>query len=280
MNLSDRLADNYRTQSAASAEKTAAAIRGLWYRHMPYGATVTEGYEAWIKPATQVLIKGRAEQAAFARTYYRAMRRLELPGSASHMVQPLPPTDPEVVRSSLYFIAFLDGRPPGEKLDDIPMEHLMRPEQMSLISGSVVRHAMNGGRHQIKTAIDNDPADFKGYYRQLGADPCGFCALLGTRHDYGAGSFDESDARFEGPGEAKVHDACHCTMRPYFVQPALSPMHHQAEDMWKGVNADLGPKVDNKTKINEFSKRWRKAKEAAEVSATLEPDDGAEGLVA
>lgn len=275
---SDILTLAYRNKSASAGEVTASAVRALWIQAVSSAATAQDAYDAWIDKATAIIVRGRKEQAALARTYYGAMRRIEQPNSPRYTPKPLPEPDEKPIRSSLFYVAFLDGRPP-EDLKDYPIrEEGLRDERISVISGSVVRQAMNGGRLQIKTALDDDPAQFRGYYRQLGADPCGFCALLGTRHDYGENSFDESDARFEGPGECKVHDECHCTMRPYWMQPALSEDHIMADELWGKVKKQF-PGMNNKQLINEYGTQWREIR-AARKAGTMNEDRQPEGLSA
>jgi len=273
----DVLALGHRNLSGDAAEKVATAIRALWLRHSTGKRSAEEFYEQWLADSSVILTRAWAEQAKLARAFYMNLRRLEAPYAPTFIPPALPEVSQKVIRDSLYYIAFVEGRPAGEPLSAYPVEEFARDERLSLISGSVVKHAMNGGRLQIKHALDTDPADFRGYFRQLGPDPCGFCALLGTRHDYGKDSFKESDARFEGPGECKVHDQCHCTMRPYWAAPALTEAHQRADDLWKQISQKYAA-LDNKGRISEFSKAWREQREAG--AGRVNQDRSAKGRVA
>lgn len=275
---SEVLTDGYKAKSAGLAEQTALAIRALWLRRAPYAKTAEEFYKEWLADAAPLLTRAWAEQATLARAYYTGLRRIEAPGARTYAPKALPTVDQKVVRDSLYYMAFLEGRPDGEPLKDYPLaEEATRDERLSMISGSVVKHAMNGGRIQIKTALDNDPANFRGYFRVLGADPCGFCALLATRHDYGKDSFEESDARFEGLGECKVHDECHCTLRPYWAAPALTETHVRADELWGQVKKKF-PGRSNKQLISEYSKMWREQQDAR--TATVDESRASKGRAA
>ena len=276
--LTDILATAYKDQSVALAEQATTTVRNLWLRHASAAQTPKDLYDGWIDGAVSAVISARRQQAALARAYYRSTRSAEVPAAIGYIPATLPDIDREVVRSSLFYMAFLEGRPAGEDFNDYPLkEEALRPERMSLIGGSATRHVMNGGRQQIKRALDHDPAVFRGYCRILGEDPCGFCALLGTRHDYGAESFDESDARFEGPGDCKVHDECHCVLRPYFVEPALSDQNSKAEEIWSRVRNLPG---DNKAKIRQFEALWDEYKRQRATDARLGAGHAPKGLVA
>lgn len=75
--------------------------------------------------------------------------------------------------------------------------------------GAATRHALAGGRSNLARSLQ--VRTDVGYYRVARAGCCSFCALLMSRGAvYGPDSFDESDPRFLGNGEIKVHDHCHC----------------------------------------------------------------------
>lgn len=76
-------------------------------------------------------------------------------------------------------------------------------------AGAATRHALAGGRSNLAQSLQ--ARTDVGYYRVARAGACSFCAMLMSRGAvYGPDSFDESDPRFVGRGEIKVHDHCHC----------------------------------------------------------------------
>jgi hypothetical protein len=125
-----------------------------------------------------------------------------------------------------------------------------------VVEGSALRHAANGGRAALDQTRQADPVAV-GYYRQTKADPCYFCAMLASRGVvYKEGSFDESDARFEGDGKAKVHDHCVCFNRPvYMKNVGLPDTNVRAASLWSELTGKdrqgepLGPVI-------EFRRRW------------------------
>lgn len=88
-------------------------------------------------------------------------------------------------------------------------------------SGAASRHVLNGGRSTSLTLVQNDKVAL-GYVRVTDSNPCAFCAMLASRGivRYGrkAEAFAESDARFIGPGQVKVHDHCACALVPVFSE--------------------------------------------------------------
>lgn len=96
------------------------------------------------------------------------------------------------------------------------------------------RHVADGGRLTIIQTAQEDPVSL-GYVRILNStDPCFFCTMLVSRGPvYKDDSFDLSDPRFIGPGDAKVHDHCHCTMRAVYSRSTDIPDDVKTyEDMW------------------------------------------------
>lgn len=95
------------------------------------------------------------------------------------------------------------------------------------VSGKATKIVADGGRRVIKDDVErgNGPV---GYARVVDADPCAFCAMLASRGvSYtgyladGAGlyrtdSFKDTNSRFVGKGDFKVHDGCQCTLEPVY----------------------------------------------------------------
>jgi hypothetical protein len=83
-----------------------------------------------------------------------------------------------------------------------------------MAGAAAARHAVNVSRD---SAIETAKADRRviGWVRVTSGRPCFFCAALASRGPvYQDDSFDESDPRFEGPGQHKVHDHCSGSLRP------------------------------------------------------------------
>lgn len=109
-----------------------------------------------------------------------------------------------------------------------------------MAGAAAARHAGDGSRDQVVNATQRDRRVI-GWVRVTSGRPCFFCAALASRGPvYQDDSFDESDARFEGAGQHKVHDHCSCSLRPVYSRsteewPALS---QQFEDEWKALSKE------------------------------------------
>jgi len=126
-----------------------------------------------------------------------------------------------------------------------------------MAGAAAARHAVNVSRD---SAIETARADRRviGWIRVTSGRPCFFCAALASRGPvYDDDSFDESDARFEGPGKHKVHDHCSCSLRPVTSRshdewPELS---QELEQRWK----DLSDETNRLHGRNPTMQDWRQA---------------------
>jgi hypothetical protein len=112
------------------------------------------------------------------------------------------------------------------------------------IASAVVRHAQAGGRETIYRATEEDRVAL-GWIRVTRAKPCAFCAMLASRglqyRSFKEGSFAESDARFVGDGDAKVHDGCGCSLKPVYAKnDPLVERTAEFADMWSRWGAGGG----------------------------------------
>jgi hypothetical protein len=98
-----------------------------------------------------------------------------------------------------------------------------RDESFVESSGAASRHVLTGGRQSLLTLVQGDMQAI-GWVRVTDGDPCAFCAMLASRGPvFKKGSFAESDPRFTGPGEVKVHDHCACTLEAVYARDQLWP---------------------------------------------------------
>lgn len=100
---------------------------------------------------------------------------------------------------------------------------LARDESFVEASGAATRHVLTGGRQSLLTLVEGDMKAI-GWIRVTDGDPCHFCSMLSSRGAvYKEDSFSQSDPRFHGPGEFKVHDSCACTMEMIYSRQAAWP---------------------------------------------------------
>lgn len=90
-----------------------------------------------------------------------------------------------------------------------------------------------------------------GYARFTDNKPCYFCGLLASQGAVylSKDAFKASDAKFHGPGTAKVHDHCRCSLRPVFTKSG--GMDERATyflNIWKESKPDRSRPGDTKEK--------------------------------
>lgn len=129
--------------------------------------------------------------------------------------------------------------------------------------GTATRIALDGGRTTTVETVKHDPVAL-GWYRVTDGNPCAFCALLASRpalkHQDGSlrrgalykqDSFEASNAKFDGPGEFKVHDHCGCSMAPMFSQNQELPKTSQ-------LAAEIYQQRGSGDALNAFRREWEK----------------------
>lgn len=208
------------------------------------------------------LLRQRRDFSAItARTYYQNFRKAER-GGDGFSLPAMTELNLQALETSLRVTGevALKKRIAGLPLtDDIPkltQQMLIKQaiEDTSVdISGAATRHVMNGGRDEIQSLVAED-REALGYIRVTDGDPCYFCAMLASRGPvYDDESFDQSDPRFIGAGEHKVHDHCGCGTEPVYDRKTKWPGKAKAaETAWIDLSRELG-RVPT---INDFRRRW------------------------
>lgn len=209
------------------------------------------------------LLRQRRDFSAIqARQYFQAFRQAELQRSEGFSMPAMTELDLPTLETSLRVtgeVALkkrIAGLPLGDDIPPLTKQLLIKQaitDTATDISGSATRHVMNGGRDELLNLVNED-REALGYIRVTDGDPCYFCAMLASRGPvYDDLSFDESDPRFIGPGEHKVHDHCGCGTEPVYDRKTRWPgKARAAETAWIDLSKELG-RVPT---INDFRKRW------------------------
>jgi hypothetical protein len=79
---------------------------------------------------------------------------------------------------------------------------------------------------------------------------------------YKEDSFDDSDPRFFGPGDAKIHDHCGGSLAPAYDR-TLSPELQKFKDLWESGKWDPAP---NRKGEPDVVLGWRQFYEAQRVA--------------
>ncbi|SHT52999.1 Uncharacterised protein [Mycobacteroides abscessus subsp. abscessus] len=95
-----------------------------------------------------------------------------------------------------------------------------------------------------------------GYARFTDNKPCYFCAMLASLGAFflSKDAFKASDKKFTGPGTAKVHDHCRCSLRPVFSKK--DDMDPRAKNFLKQWGEAQKKRKTGETDVNAFRREY------------------------
>lgn len=244
------LTQAFKTQQNREAAKVAALV-ALYYQQR-VNVEDPRSVERWLEIVIPRLISTSDSGARQAAEFFNVLRRLEAPGAAPYSPQAsLGMVDPGV-RKSLMAVGpgdYMNKAADIRRLDVSPQQAkalLAEAKQVTTakLAAAAVRHAQAGSRQTIHDNSERDRVAL-GYVRVTREDPCHFCAMLASRglryRAFKEGSFDMSDARFTGDGDAKVHDNCGCSLKPVYAEnDPLVARTEKFADMWSMWGAGGG----------------------------------------
>jgi len=241
----------YKAQQNREAAKIAAVV-ALYYKQR-VDPSSTQSVEDWLDLIIPPLIRTSDSGSNSAAQFYLALRRTELGVNAPAFTPEasLGVIDPGV-RKSLLAVGPYDYMNKAAQIETLkvgPQQKkalLAEAKQVTStkLAGATIRHAQAGSRQTIHDNVEADRVAL-GYVRVTKAKPCYFCAMLASRglryRAFKGDSFDLSDQRFTGDGDAKVHDNCGCSLKPVYSDN--DPMVKKTEafaDMWSRWGAGGG----------------------------------------
>lgn len=247
---SEQLTDTYKAQQTAEAAKIAALI-ALYYQTRVDPAD-QQSVEAWLALMIPRLIAASDTGAYRAAAFYQAARDADLARGDGFRALPTLGAIDDGVRKSLLVVGPYDYANKARAIELLKVSPAQqrallaqaKQETVKKVGAAAIRHAQAGSRNTI---IDNTERDkvALGWVRVTDGDPCYFCAMLASRglhyRAFKESSFDMSDPRFTGSGNAKVHDSCGCSMKPVYTKddPVLARTS-QFQDMWSMWGAGGG----------------------------------------
>jgi hypothetical protein len=248
---SANLTQAYKAQANREAAKIAALI-ALYYQQR-VDPRDSGSVARWLDIMIPRLIRTSDDGATRAAAFFDAIRRLEIgPNAPTYRADPIRGMVDEGVNKSLLTVGpydFMNKMKQIERLDVSPQQEkalIAEAKQVTTakIAAAVVRHAQAGGRQTVYENSNRDEVAL-GWVRVTRANPCYFCAMLASRglkyRAFKEDSFDLSDLRFTGEGDAKVHDNCGCSLKPVYTQD--DPMVEKTKpfgDMWSMWGAGGG----------------------------------------
>jgi hypothetical protein len=263
---------------AAVAQTAIGVIRimQLWWTSVD-PADLARTSSRWLETSVLTILAAQARTASIADAYTEQVRRLSIPGALPWKPPPLRPENPERIRKSLIFTGIhqtaeklaiteksLQGGQTDEERDSDQRTQQGRNAQLmseglARAAGSAIRLVTDAGQERIYDNVVSDPTAI-GWARTTKPGCCYFCAMLASRgFVYKEDSFSESDARFIGPGQHKVHDTCGCGLRPLYNQE--DPLPDRNEDL-----SDLWASEAARYSGQEAIKAFRRAYEASPLS--------------
>jgi len=281
----EELDEQHRLDQAANAAALLIALNATWEQVDP-GNLATTGVR-WLNEALSLITTRRERSALLAYSYVRSIRDLQLGPDPSFVMPQVPAPNLAKIRKSLTYVGLVAtgydlGRIPGRQenlaaladADESTREDLLRKmadidrsnasvDEMTRsvmaaarqrVGQAAIRHTHDGGRDFVDTVVKSDRRAL-GFQRIERAKCCGWCAMLCSRGPvYKEDSFDESDARFTGPGKHKVHDECGGALRPVYTRDEAewTNLSREASALWE----DLGD-VRGDAAVAEFRRRWR-----------------------
>lgn len=185
-------------------------------------------FQAWLDLVLPRILEGHEQSADLGAKWGNKMRELEFPDMRDgFQFEPITSINREQLTTSLAVVGPVRQRKKADEIAQMDISPTMEKAMLTQakrmaekeIAGATLRHVQNGGRRSVENGISEDKVAL-GYVRVTRENPCFFCAMLASRGleygTYGEDSFDRSDARFVGPGDAKVHDRCQCSLKPVY----------------------------------------------------------------
>lgn len=236
---------------AATARTSLAVMRALelgWKSVLPDNVAGSSG--PWLADAIQIVLAGQRQTYQYANLYTDGVRKLAAPTAPVFTPPAQLPPNVEQIRTSLVFqglattareVARVDAVRDGgakELAEDSARTAEARKKQLmeeafARVAATSARFVTVAGHEQIFENIKADPRA-RGWVRTTKPGCCFFCAMLASRGAvYKETSFQESDPRFHGPGNHKVHDSCGCGLRPTYSDTDPMPDRvDQLSDLW------------------------------------------------
>lgn len=217
--LAERLADAQRASQARLAAALVAIVSRAYLSALQPGRIEFAAFERWLAQMLPVILDYRRQSEALARVYLRQLG--------------LPPEEPENPSDDAIRTALLATGWAGllEQIGDEIPETMALERAAVVVEGVADKHALNGGRSTVLRTFERTRS---AWYRVTREGCCYFCAALASRGAvYQEDSFADSDPRFTGPGEVKVHDTCHCSFALLPDGESLPGRIGELSDLWK-----------------------------------------------
>lgn len=238
------LTEAYRLAQARISAQTMLTTLALWP-----ALVQTDDEPRWLAAMLQLMRRQGLISGQLAQRYLAAYRAVEVGLGGDDFTIPDPPElNEEQVITSLIVTGPQAFRKRSEQVgvEKLSLSSDLARKIMESNARAAQRHVANVGRSVLEDTVETDRA-CRGWVRVTDNDPCYFCAMLASRGPvYEDDSFDESDPRFHGPGDHKVHDGCACLLVPVYGAAPILAQTRMYEKRWiraREIQAETGENV-------------------------------------
>lgn len=205
----------------------------------------------WLEIVLPRILAGRRRSADLAAAYANQFRAAEIEAELVAMFDAIKEANEEQIRTSMTVTGPVALKQRIKTANRLPAQRRHAELDKAFTNsgvgaaGAAIKHVGEGARDTLDEVPRRDPQAI-GWLRVTKADPCYFCAALASRGPrYRDDSFDDSDPRFFGPGEHKVHDHCGCGLEPVYHRDAPWPGRgKEFEELWKSSTRNAGDKMN------------------------------------
>jgi hypothetical protein len=240
-------------------EQIAAVLAGAMVKLWPIISKdpSDRNVQRWLAQVLSAIRAQRFKSASLAQSYFGAYRLLELGSGAERFF----PSIAGAINEEQVITSMMVTGPVKLRKDlDKAIANVEDMQNIQTLNqGAAIRHTLNGARDTIDNGLQNDKL-VRGFVRITDSDPCFFCAMLASRGPvYSDDSFEESDPRFQGPGNHKVHDSCACMVRAVYKGGEPFPGRAKEFDaLWKEAS-----RVNRGDTLGEFRRMYERARREA-----------------
>jgi hypothetical protein len=223
-----------RTYRAALANTAVVVIRAMLAEWSLVDVDNLAGTsDRWVASSIERVLAGQRNAGGLANAYASQVRRLAAPKASPFTAPQLVPPSAEQVCKSIVYTGLVQTAQEINRIEanakQRRAEHSVDPsgfdpeeddrlttavkrqimeKAISRAAGSATRLITTAGRDQLVNFVQEDPVA-RGWVRSTKAGCCYFCAMLASRGPvYKESSFEESNSKFKGVGDQKVHDNC------------------------------------------------------------------------
>lgn len=261
--------EQHRRRQVDLANRVRREFARLW---PAWTITDRRGFDRLVDVTLPLIEARQLASATEAARYLSAFAMVE--GAAAPSIADRPEFDRDRAAASMY----ATGQSQASRALAAGMSAAaVRQQTLVTLTGSVVRHSLNGGRQLIEDTVVTETGGIQGWMRVTGPSPCAFCAMVAARgpvytsQDAASqvvGRMGKWDRKALGDsvldprrpirerGNRQLgdpyHDHCVCTAEPFYEGSQMSPQSEQFAQMWDEAQANGTASGTSNDMLNNF----------------------------